>query len=178
MSAAAGISQNAFFFQAEDGIRYFHVTGVQTCALPIYPTQIRRVGHFSNPIAPDLRTEDPRHGVVVPPHRNEGVVGTFARWSLRHRERVNDVGPERRELGRLDEMLEHCIPVTWQPGRAQGCLERGPMVGLKGHARRGRPRCEAVGSSLIAMPRLCATPLSPPTQNVTRSDRSSSWEIG
>src|SRR5690606_40805930 len=24
------------FFQAEDGIRYFHVTGVQTCALPIY----------------------------------------------------------------------------------------------------------------------------------------------
>src|SRR5690606_39994218 len=25
----------AFFFQAEDGIRYFHVTRVQTCALPI-----------------------------------------------------------------------------------------------------------------------------------------------
>src|SRR5690606_5273891 len=25
----------AFFFQAEDGIRAFHVTGVQTCALPI-----------------------------------------------------------------------------------------------------------------------------------------------
>src|SRR5690606_40855344 len=24
-----------FFFQAEDGIRSFHVTGVQTCALPI-----------------------------------------------------------------------------------------------------------------------------------------------
>src|SRR5690606_40218665 len=29
----------SFFFQAEDGIRDFHVTGVQTCALPIsYPT--------------------------------------------------------------------------------------------------------------------------------------------
>src|SRR5690606_19481697 len=26
----------SFFFQAEDGIRDFHVTGVQTCALPIY----------------------------------------------------------------------------------------------------------------------------------------------
>src|SRR5690606_39975212 len=25
-----------FFFQAEDGIRDFHVTGIQTCALPIY----------------------------------------------------------------------------------------------------------------------------------------------
>src|SRR5688500_19881601 len=24
-----------FFFQAEDGIRYYKVTGVQTCALPI-----------------------------------------------------------------------------------------------------------------------------------------------
>src|SRR5690606_39592425 len=27
-----------FFFQAEDGIRAFHVTGVQTCALPILDT--------------------------------------------------------------------------------------------------------------------------------------------
>src|SRR5690625_8054151 len=26
----------SFFFQAEDGIRGGHVTGVQTCALPIY----------------------------------------------------------------------------------------------------------------------------------------------
>src|SRR5690606_39998804 len=26
------------FFQAEDGIRAFHVTGVQTCALPIWAT--------------------------------------------------------------------------------------------------------------------------------------------
>src|SRR5204862_1306088 len=26
-----------FFFQAEDGIRYLYVTGVQTCALPISP---------------------------------------------------------------------------------------------------------------------------------------------
>src|SRR5207253_8583227 len=28
-------SENDFFFQAEDGIRDGHVTGVQTCALPI-----------------------------------------------------------------------------------------------------------------------------------------------
>src|SRR5690606_17496203 len=26
----------SFFFRAEDCIRYFHVTGVQTCALPIW----------------------------------------------------------------------------------------------------------------------------------------------
>src|SRR5439155_10330950 len=29
-----------FFFQAEDGIRDGHVTGVQTCALPISPTAL------------------------------------------------------------------------------------------------------------------------------------------
>src|SRR5690554_7019218 len=32
-----------FFFQAEDGIRDADVTGVQTCALPIWP-----VGYFSD----------------------------------------------------------------------------------------------------------------------------------
>src|SRR5436309_6303154 len=31
-----GVQTCAFFFQAEDGIRDFHVTGVQTCALPIF----------------------------------------------------------------------------------------------------------------------------------------------
>src|SRR5690625_8044843 len=29
-----------FFFQAEDGIRDGHVTGVQTCALPIFGTEL------------------------------------------------------------------------------------------------------------------------------------------
>src|SRR5690606_39492074 len=33
---ALGIWCFLFFFQAEDGIRDFHVTGVQTCALPIW----------------------------------------------------------------------------------------------------------------------------------------------
>src|SRR6266511_1881098 len=32
------------FFQAEDGIRDFHVTGVQTCALPISAPGVRTVG--------------------------------------------------------------------------------------------------------------------------------------
>src|SRR5207302_6238070 len=31
----SGTRTLCFFFQAEDGIRDFHVTGVQTCALPI-----------------------------------------------------------------------------------------------------------------------------------------------
>src|SRR5690606_29036355 len=39
------LSQIIFFFQAEDGIRDFHVTGVQTCALPIY-SQLELAHHL------------------------------------------------------------------------------------------------------------------------------------
>src|SRR3989449_1906971 len=37
-----------FFFQAEDGIRDVAVTGVQTCALPIYPSALLMIDidHF------------------------------------------------------------------------------------------------------------------------------------
>src|ERR1035437_10528499 len=35
-----GAQVNNFFFQAEDGIRDIVVTGVQTCALPIYQTDL------------------------------------------------------------------------------------------------------------------------------------------
>src|SRR5690606_38153882 len=38
-----------FFFQAEDGTRDFHVTGVQTCALPI------SMGRFSASLAHEIR---------------------------------------------------------------------------------------------------------------------------
>src|SRR5690606_40500284 len=34
-TVAVVVGSGFFFFQAEDGIRDFHVTGVQTCALPI-----------------------------------------------------------------------------------------------------------------------------------------------
>src|SRR5437762_8413670 len=53
-----------FFFQAEDGIRDTSVTGVQTCALPIY-----RVG----PIL--VR----RGGTAAVPHRDHDLVD--ARWN-------------------------------------------------------------------------------------------------
>src|SRR5689334_25095814 len=43
-----------FFFQAEDGIRAGTVTGVQTCALPIYGEDIRAVIWFC-----DLRDSTP-----------------------------------------------------------------------------------------------------------------------
>src|SRR5690606_41010632 len=39
-----------FFFQAEDGIRDFHVTGVQTCALPIFDLYSFPSGHTMNAV--------------------------------------------------------------------------------------------------------------------------------
>src|SRR5690606_13153020 len=39
-----------FFFQAEDGIRDFHVTGVQTCALPISTLVFSFIGYESQRI--------------------------------------------------------------------------------------------------------------------------------
>src|SRR5207253_8654067 len=38
-----------FFFQAEDGIRDGHVTGVQTCALPIYRSRRTRSSARTRP---------------------------------------------------------------------------------------------------------------------------------
>src|SRR5690606_39427368 len=41
-----------FFFQAEDGIRDFHVTGVQTCALPIFQERKQESNGRQRALAP------------------------------------------------------------------------------------------------------------------------------
>src|SRR5690606_41006409 len=43
-----------FFFQADDGIRVFHVTGVQTCALPISSTASDCVATTASSQAPEI----------------------------------------------------------------------------------------------------------------------------
>src|SRR5262249_58485237 len=48
-------NDGSFFFQAEDGIRYWSVTGVQTCALPICTTR-RRGSTSSAPATPSRST--------------------------------------------------------------------------------------------------------------------------
>src|SRR5690606_20066710 len=49
-----------FFFRAEDGIRDFHVTGVQTCALPIWPTVMVGIPSMYNALmtVKDARDDD------------------------------------------------------------------------------------------------------------------------
>src|SRR5947209_16465016 len=54
LTIVVGLRDLVFFFQAEDGIRDIGVTGVQTCALPIYE-------HGDGEIAGLEDIEDPRH---------------------------------------------------------------------------------------------------------------------
>src|SRR5215203_2299291 len=51
-----------FFFQAEDGIRDIGVTGVQTCALPIWPQSRGRLPYLHVARTPCRRLRRPRPG--------------------------------------------------------------------------------------------------------------------
>src|SRR5690606_39826257 len=62
-------ASETFFFQAEDGIRDFHVTGVQTCALPISPS-----GGSTSGAASDTPTPV-RRGASAAGPGNEGSTG-------------------------------------------------------------------------------------------------------
>src|SRR5256885_8411431 len=61
-----------FFFQAEDGIRDYKVTGVQTCALPIYPLgreNVQDARHRNQPAALPRHRPEPRVAALL--HRGE-----------------------------------------------------------------------------------------------------------
>src|SRR6266508_248757 len=62
--------RNCFFFQAEDGIRDGHVTGVQTCALPIFvPLQIDCLPRYADLIPGTLEAvaEFRKRGMKIGP---------------------------------------------------------------------------------------------------------------
>src|SRR5690606_40740780 len=82
-----------FFFQAEDGIRDFHVTGVQTCALPISALAGRTAaGGLSRPDVP------------APGKKRPGEKGDASVPALRRR-RSGCIGLARRRpgIGRSEE---------------------------------------------------------------------------
>src|SRR2546422_9691836 len=61
-----------FFFQAEDGIRDVAVTGVQTCALPIFPTS--PTDYWPNVLF-DPREGNPRDTVPAAPNNVRPTLG-------------------------------------------------------------------------------------------------------
>src|SRR2546425_9096335 len=86
-----------FFFQAEDGIRDKLVTGVQTCALPIYG---RGKDEPDVAVPSDVRLQQPSE-VASPPHVEEDVppLGMDERGS---RQSPHGAGPDREGARRED----------------------------------------------------------------------------
>src|SRR5690606_39341398 len=88
-----------FFFQAEDGIRVFHVTGVQTCALPIsarpeVPDELEAIVASALAKDRDARTADADELA-------RQLLG-FASWTggpLRHADVAQTLRSEERRVG-------------------------------------------------------------------------------
>src|SRR5690625_7641968 len=84
-----------FFFQAEDGIRDGHVTGVQTCALPISAA--------THPVAPDaLRLAPP---LILTDEQAHSFTAEIGRASCRERGQspVGDVYMKKIVIGEESE---------------------------------------------------------------------------
>src|SRR5690606_39723009 len=81
-----------FFFQAEDGIRDFHVTGVQTCALPISSASIARATRIrasGEPSGPPREASKPLRSELAVRNRSQFWVmrGPICASSKRSEER-------------------------------------------------------------------------------------------
>src|SRR5256885_7072363 len=84
-----------FFFQAEDGIRDYKVTGVQTCALPI---SSKDTAGFGISIDLDVVTPEDAPGVAVPAEGGLGgaelaqaLLGIGGRPGLRSEEHTSEL---------------------------------------------------------------------------------------
>src|SRR5256885_12009110 len=93
-SMRSRMNADCFFFQAEDGIRDYKVTGVQTCALPISQVSGARAhGGFQGLFYPVLGADDRQAGGEVRVPGQEGPVRSEerrvgkecrSRWSPYH----------------------------------------------------------------------------------------------
>src|SRR5439155_15437423 len=101
-----------FFFQAEDGIRDGHVTGVQTCALPIYV----RISYVN-------RSPETLHDFYVHQYLNAFRPGS--RWA------AADSAEQRERFQHLKDPDYAFERITSEIGRAS-CRERVEMVGVSG----------------------------------------------
>src|SRR5256885_8423125 len=87
-----------FFFQAEDGIRDYKVTGVQTCALPILPARVAILTPFG---PPSLRGNAVTVSRVAQALRGSGV--ELSVWDLSAGEEASiqaEIRSEERRVGK------------------------------------------------------------------------------
>src|SRR5687768_10841122 len=99
-----------FFFQAEDGIRDVAVTGVQTCALPIFADLVLELQHKPlGGLAPHAADPGQRGQVLTPDRRHESL-GRQAREDVERETRADpadaDQGLEQASLARGREAVQ------------------------------------------------------------------------
>src|SRR5256885_3173420 len=123
-----------FFFQAEDGIRDYKVTGVQTCALPIWPPRPPR-GPSPHPGGPQVPAEDDGPGIGAP--RDPDRLAPRVRFEGIH---AGDDRPDRRLRGRCGEGEAP----RRRPGDALPDLQGAHQEGLQSDPVRLRPRLPRV----------------------------------
>src|SRR5690625_6013593 len=113
-----------FFFQAEDGIRDGHVTGVQTCALPIF-----RPGHepsdptdllYIRGAATDLKLVLLDGAPVYAPFQMGGLLSTFGASQIERAELF--LGGA---LSRYDGGLSYVLDIETRPGEKTGWRRTG-----------------------------------------------------
>src|SRR3712207_8981412 len=80
-----------FFFQAEDGIRDIGVTGVQTCALPIYPLEP------ADGLLERCRLKRPSHADFVDQQPQRACPGVVDAEVVKRRDQV-EVGLDRKSV--------------------------------------------------------------------------------
>src|SRR5438874_13820601 len=108
-----------FFFQAEDGIRDLYVTGVQTCALPIYKIFFRQV--YPAEIIIDVHDDYDLGRVYLPEEdlirygvaaadfgRGDATLGKIGRASCRGRVWMAGVAEARQEREGREEGRDCC----------------------------------------------------------------------
>src|SRR3712207_9288545 len=93
------VPRNVFFFQAEDGIRDIGVTGVQTCALPIWSCRTGRCARTQGGAAPRRQTSRCRR-----PAQRPGSTGPWGRSEERR------VGKECRSRWLLYHQKNNTLP--------------------------------------------------------------------
>src|SRR5690625_2854169 len=158
------VSVFCFFFQAEDGIRDGHVTGVQTCALPILAplpawTPTCTAGRDARTVAPAPAVR-PAAGGGTERHRVAGGRGRagppLGRWCAHGPSRgrppsagggtrqlaarpVRGAGPARcRAAGGAEPAERPPAGLPVAPGRGGRAVAGGPRRGVPGRGRRAR----------------------------------------
>src|SRR5690606_40390057 len=100
---------------AEDGIRDFHVTGVQTCALPILLPRLRGAPRRARGTARAARARTLAGAPRPAPAEQEPAraAGASGRGGARGRGRGDDARPDRTEIGRAS-----CRERVWRAAGA------------------------------------------------------------